>query len=111
MKLQGILIAALLLAGQAGLALAQETQVYKMTLSDHRFDPAEVTIPANTRVRLEVHNKDNNFEEFHSDALKTEKIIGPFKRGIIMIGPLPPGVYEFMGEFHAETAQGQIIVK
>ena len=95
--------------------LAQEAQQgshqFELHLVDHRFEPAELTVPADTVITLTVHNQDDNFEEFHSDALGREKIIGPNKDGIIHIGPLSPGVYEFMGEFHLETAQGRIIVK
>ena len=87
------------------------TPQYELTIAEHRFTPAEIVIPANTRVRLIVHNKDNSPEEFHSDSLHREKIIGPNMTGKINIGPLAPGVYTFMGEFHARTAQGQVVVK
>ena len=91
--------------------LAQDSQQFELRLADHRFQPADLTVPANTPIILTVHNEDDNFEEFHSDALGREKIIGPNKDGIINLGPLSPGVYEFMGEFHLQTAQGRIIVK
>jgi hypothetical protein len=109
MSLKGISVIALLLLSP--LALAASGSQYELTLSNHRFQPAELIIPVNTRVKLVVHNKDNNFEEFHSDSLHREKIISGNKSGIINIGPLPQGTYSFMGEFHADTAQGRIIVK
>lgn len=87
------------------------TPKYELSLSDHRFTPTEITIPANTRVRLLVTNNDNSPEEFHSDSLHREKIIGAKRTGKINIGPLAPGTYSFMGEFHMRTAQGRIIVK
>lgn len=86
-------------------------QQYEVSISGHRFEPAEITIPANTKVRLVVHNSDDGVEEFHSDSLHREKIIGPNMSGKINIGPLSPGIYTFMGEFHADTAQGRIVVK
>ena len=86
-------------------------QQYELTISGHEFTPAEITIPANTKIRLLVHNKDDSAEEFHSDSLRREKIIGSKMTGKINIGPLSPGVYTFMGEFHARTAQGRIVVK
>ena len=109
MKTSTISLLALLMLSP--LAMAEDRPQYEMTISKHRFEPAELTIPANTKVKLLVHNKDNNFEEFHSDSLHREKIIAANKSGIINIGPLPPGRYSFMGEFHADTAQGHIIVK
>ena len=90
--------------------LAEPLQ-YKLTIKDHHFSPAEITIPANTRVTLFVHNADSDAEEFHSDSLHREKIIGPKMTGKINIGPLAPGIYPFMGEFHMRTAQGKVIVK
>ena len=109
MKSKAIIAASLFIAG-LGVAVADDQQ-YEMTISNHRFEPAEITIPAGVKVKLVVHNKDNSFEEFHSDSLHREKIVGPNKSGVINIGPLNPGNYQFMGEFHADTAQGRIIVK
>lgn len=92
-------------------AMAAEKDEYEISILNHRFEPAEIIIPANTKIKLTVHNKDNNVEEFHSDDLHREKIIGANKSGVVIIGPLPPGTYEFMGEFHADTAQGRIVVQ
>ena len=109
MKLMTFSIITLILS--CSLAIADEKTVYEITISNHRFEPEELTIPADTKIKLTVHNKDNTVEEFHSDDLHREKIIGGNKSGIINIGPLPPGTYTFMGEFHADTAQGRIVVQ
>ena len=100
------LLAALLLISPLTVAASEDQ--YELTLLDHQFKPAEITIPAN---KIVIHNKDNSFEEFHSDSLRREKVIGANQSGIVNIGPLRPGVYSFMGEFHEKTAQGRIIVK
>jgi hypothetical protein len=92
-------------------AMAESTNLFEISIANHRFEPTELAIPANTKIRLTVHNKDNTVEEFHSDDLHREKIIGANKSGIVVLGPLPPGVYTFMGEFHAATAQGRLIVQ
>ena len=107
MKLRGFLTFGLVLFSPLLMAAEQ----YELTISGHRFQPTEITIPANTKIRLVVHNKDDGVEEFHSDSLHREKIIGPNMSGIINLGPLPAGTYSFMGEFHADTAQGRIIVQ
>ena len=104
------MIFALVLFVLSPMAMAATPQ-YKLVISDHRFEPAEITIPANTRVKLEVVNKDKTPEEFESHSLHREKIIGGLQTGYINIGPLSPGVYEFVGEFHEDTAKGRIIVK
>lgn len=103
------LLAVLLLISPLTVAASEDQ--YELTLLDHQFKPAEITIPANTKVKIVIHNKDNSFEEFHSDSLRREKVIGANQSGIVNIGPLRPGVYSFMGEFHEKTAQGRIIVK
>ena len=112
MKKQGfistVLMSVLILVSPLSMAA---TPQYEFTISGHVFSPAEITIPANTKVILLVHNKDNGPEEFHSDSLHREKIIGANMTGKIKIGPLSPGEYSFMGEFHAGTAQGRVIVK
>jgi len=101
---------ALLLLTSPLAAVASDAR-YEMTLSNHQFQPSEITVPANTKVKIVIHNKDNSFEEFHSDSLHREKVIGANQSGVVNIGPLTPGVYTFMGEFHAKTAQGRVIVK
>jgi plastocyanin len=109
MKKQGFL--ALTLLGLSQLAMATSDNQYEVTISNHQFEPAELIIPANTKVKLVVHNKDSSPEEFESHSLHREKIIGPNQSGIINIGPLPAGVYEFVGEFHEDTARGRIVVQ
>lgn len=109
MKIQGFL--ALSLLGLSQIAMASSADSYELTISNHQFEPAELIIPANTKVKLLVHNKDNSPEEFESHSLHREKIIGPNQSGVINIGPLPAGVYEFVGEFHEDTARGRIVVQ
>lgn len=82
-----------------------------LVIRDHRFSPAEVRIPANTRVRLLIDNQDATPEEFDSHALNREKVIPPRSKANVFIGPLTPGRYPFMGEFNASTAQGAVVVE
>jgi len=109
MKTPALALAALLslVAGSAAAANPQ----FELTIKDHRFQPEEIVIPAGVKVKLIVHNQDNNYEEFHSDDLHREKVFAPKQSGVVVIGPLPAGTYGFMGEFHADTAQGRVIVR
>ena len=79
-----------------------------LTLKDHRFSPASVTVPAGQAVRIELVNLDAATEEFDSVDLGVERDVTPHGRTSFTIGPLKPGAYSFMGELHADTAQGQI---
>jgi hypothetical protein len=80
-------------------------------IRDHLFLPAEVMVPSNTKVRLQIYNRDPSPEEFESYELNREKVIMGNRKAVIFIGPLQPGEYPFFGEFHPETAQGKIIAK
>jgi len=72
---------------------------------------AEIRVPARKRVSISVSNEDPTPEEFDSSALKVEKVIAGKSKALVRIGPLEPGRYEFIGEFHAETAKGAVIAE
>jgi hypothetical protein len=80
-------------------------------IEGHYFTPEVVKVPANKRIKLRVVNRDAGPEEFDSKALKVEKIIPPHGTAEIFIGPLAPGKYPFMGEFHSGTAHGEVIAE
>lgn len=84
--------------------------VYRLTIEDHIFTPATLTIPANKKVKIEIENKDKVAEEFDSFDLNREKVIFAGKKSIIYVGPLPVGTYKYFGEFHPNTARGKIVV-
>lgn len=86
-----------------------EMPVYELHIKDHQFSPAELQIPAGTKVKLLVKNMDATPEEFESYELNREKIIPGNSEVTVYIGPLDPGTYGFFGEFHMDTAQGKII--
>lgn len=99
-----------LFAAVATPAFASEETV-TIVIKDHKFDPAEVKVPAGKRIIFIVDNQDPSSEEFESGPMKFEKIIGPKKKMRVFAGPLEPGRYNFFGEFHQETAQGTVIVE
>ena len=92
-------------------AFAAGAQDFNLVIRDHRFEPAEIHVPADKRVSLYVTNEDATPEEFDSAALKVEKVIAGRSKALIRIGPLTAGRYEFMGEFHADTANGVVIAE
>jgi len=101
------LIAALALPITASAA----TPEFTIAIKDHRFDPAEVVVPAGKKVKLVIDNRDATPEEFESHDLKREKVIAGKTKATIWVGPLRPGKYRFFGEFHEATAQGVLIAK
>lgn len=88
-----------------------EVPEYTLTLREHRFEPAELTVPANTKVRLKVINSDPTPEEFESHELNREKLIAGGATATIFVGPLEPGRYPFFGEFNEASAQGVLVVE
>ncbi|MGA9454514.1 MAG: cupredoxin domain-containing protein [Pseudolabrys sp.] len=100
-------LAGLLVFGAAN-ARAQD---YVLTIKDHRFTPTEIKIPANKRVQITVVNDDPTPEEFESHEMKVEKVIPGKSKAVVRIGPLKPGRYPFVGEFHEATAKGTVIAE
>ena len=93
----------------AGAVAAQpDAATVTLTLKDHRFTPASVTVPAGAKVKIELVNQDPAVEEFDSVDLGIERDVTPHGRTSFSIGPLKPGTYSFMGELHADTAQGVV---
>ena len=90
---------------------AADRPVFELEIRDHLFFPSELSVPANVKVKLVVHNRDATPEEFESYELNREKVIMGGQRAIIFIGPLKPGEYPFFGEFNPKTAQGKIIAE
>ena len=84
---------------------------YTLTITDHKFTPTEIKVPANQRVMITVINNDDTAEEFDSVALKVEKVVPGKSKGVVRIGPLKPGRYPFIGEFHEATAKGVVIAE
>lgn len=89
-------------------ALAQD---FTLTIKDHKFTPEELKVPANKRVVITVINDDDTAEEFESNVLKVEKVIAGKSKATVRIGPLAPGKYPFIGEFHEATAKGTVIAE
>jgi hypothetical protein len=103
-----LLVALALSCAGAG---AEDVFTATITLRDHRFDPPEIRVPAGRRIALTVINADPLSEEFDSAALKVEKVIAGKSRGVVHISPLSPGNYDFIGEYHEETAKGRVVAE
>jgi len=104
-----LILAALAASGAS--ARAEEAYAATITIRDHRFEPSELHVPAGKRILLTVINADPLSEEFDSSALRVEKVIAGKSQGVVHISPLNPGRYDFMGEYHEDTAKGQVIAE
>ena len=93
------------------LPVSAKTPVFEIEIRHHLFHPEELRIPANTKVKLVVRNRDATPEEFESYEMNREKVIMGGRKANIFIGPLAPGSYPFFGEFNPKTAQGRVIAE
>ena len=93
-----------------GMALADEPTV-ELAIRNHQFEPTELQVPANTKVKLVIKNADATPEEFESTELRREKVVAGGQEIIVYVGPLAPGTYEFFGDFNPKTARGHLVVK
>lgn len=94
----------------AGPATAKEA-AQTIVIQNHTFDPSTVEVPANTRVKLVIDNRDDTPEEFESHDLRREKVIPGHSKATVWVGPVPKGAYGFVGEFHEDTAKGKLIAR
>ena len=99
-----------LLQGGEPAAVAGDLPSFVLTIKEHQFSPAELTIPANTKVVIVVKNLDATVEEFESTDFHREKVVTGASEVEVYVGPLPAGRYEFFADFHP-TARGHLIVK
>ena len=86
---------------------------FTLTIKDHAFDQQEIKVPAGKKVKLLVVNKDATPAEFESKPLGREKLIPGKSTATINLGPLKPGRYGFVEEYHENdaAAQGTIVVE
>ncbi len=104
-------LAAAVLILVIGFTGAVSAETYALTIKDHKFDPAELKIAADKAATLVVKNLDATPEEFESKPLRIEKIVPPNSEATFQLRPLKPGRYKFFGEFHEDTAKGEVVVE
>ena len=90
---------------------ASDVFIVEIKLQNHVFTPDIIKAPAGVKIKLIVHNLDPSMEEFDSPSLKREKILRSKSKTNIMLAPLKKGRYDFIGEFHTDTAKGVLVVE
>ncbi|GAP67491.1 hypothetical protein MBSD_n2818 [Mizugakiibacter sediminis] len=104
--LLGIPIALAAVAAQAA-----DVPEYKLVIKDHKFQPVELKVPADTKIKLVVTNQDPTPSEFESNEFNREKIVLPNSTVTVFVGPLAKGRYKFFDDFHQDTGNGVLIVE
>jgi hypothetical protein len=111
LRMRCVLVALAVVLAPIGSAFADDIRTIEVLIKDHRFSPAEIHIRVGEPVILHLRNNDPTPEEFDSSALKVEKVIVGGGVAKIRLRPLGPGRYPFIGEYHADTAQGVVIAE
>ena len=83
----------------------------RLVIRDHKFEPAEITVPAGKKIKLVIDNQDTAPEDFESYDLNREKVIPAKSAVTLFVGPLNPGRYPFFGDFHRDSAKGVLIAQ
>lgn len=104
-----LMLSALLVSAASVVQVHAADAEQSLVIKNHRFEPEEIKVTANQRIKLNVSNQDTTPEEFESHSLNREKRIPAGATAVIYIGPLKPGRYEFFGEFNPETALGTVV--
>ena len=101
-------LAAALVTG-GGSAMAQYANV-ELTVKDKQFQPAELKAPAGARIVIRITNRDATPMDFESDILKVEKVVPAGGEGLVRVGPLKAGRYEFFDDFN-KANKGTLVVE
>jgi len=100
-----VVLGAALVAG----AQAQQAVTLSVSVRNHRFEPAQLSAPANTPIVINVKNLDSTQMEFESVSLRVEKVVAGNGQASVRIRPLAPGRYEFYDDFN-QQAEGALVV-
>ena len=92
-------------------ARAESSVELQLSYKDKKFDPQEISAPANTTIVIKFRNLDRDAMELESDTLHIEKVVAAGKDATIKVKGQKPGRYEFFDEYNEKTARGALIVK
>lgn len=93
------------------LSAMAEPLSYQLTAKDGHFYPETLDVPAGEKFRIVITNAGSSPEEFESIELRKETVLAPGVTRTVVFAPMKPGTYKFFGDFHPDTAKGQIVVK
>ncbi|MBF6567665.1 MAG: cupredoxin domain-containing protein [Candidatus Binataceae bacterium] len=83
----------------------------EIKLHNGRFEPAQVTVKAESPFKMRVINAGKSAIEFESFELHRERVVQPGEAITVYMPALNAGTYKFFDDFHRSTAQGSIVAK
>jgi hypothetical protein len=106
----GLLLGLLALTADIPKVAAQEATTVKLTLKNHKFEPAELHAPAGKPLTIQVSNQDPTPAEFESKTLRVEKVIAGGATVTLQVRALTAGRYRFFDDYHEDTTEGFLVV-
>src|SRR6266576_2045451 len=103
--------AAMISMAATGAANAQSATEIQLSYKDKKFDPAEISAPANTPIVIKLKNLDAKAMEFESKTLKVEKVVAGSSDAVINVRAQKAGRYEFFDEYNEKVARGALVIK
>ena len=91
-------------------ARAEGMPEFHLVLQNHKFEPATLKVPADTKFKLLVTNRNTAPSEFESSDFNREKIVLPNSTITVFVGPLDKGSYKFFDDFN-QTSTGVLVVE
>jgi hypothetical protein len=104
-------LAAFIVFAAAGFAHAENSVEIPLSYKDKKFDPPEISAPANAPIVIKFRNLDKDAMELESDSLHIEKVVAAGKDATIKVKAQKPGRYEFFDEYNEKTARGALVVR
>jgi hypothetical protein len=92
-------------------AYAEEEPTFRIEFRDGVVTPQRLEVPANRRIRLELHNLGQTPAEFESRELRKEKVLAPGASSTLVIRTLDPGEYDFFDDFHLDAPPAVLVAK
>jgi heme/copper-type cytochrome/quinol oxidase subunit 2 len=110
LKLTAAVIASFsLVAAIANLPAYADGDSSQLRFHTGAVEPASLTLPANTPVKLKVINAGDAAVEFESFELHRERVVQPGQTITVNIPALPPGTYSFVDDFSHGAVKGEIV--
>ncbi len=81
-----------------------------VTIKDHRFTAAPLSVPPGQPLLFRVTNLDATPEEFESYDMGFEVVVRPGQTILVPVSGLGKGRYDFFGDFHPGTAHATLTV-
>ena len=105
-----LLLGVVILPSSAQARESGSQKTIAVTIKDHRFTAAPLSVPPGQALLFRVTNLDPTPEEFESYDMGFEVVVRPGQTILVPVSGLGKGRYDFFGDFHPGTAHATLTV-